>query len=645
MTEPLIEKIHFHQLIELARARFDTNLLVIEAQVIQHSVRSDDFEPQTDSDPKPNIRPKFLRWLATDAEAAALIDPKGIRVFSATLSGRLDLHGCHITHMLKFVECHFKEDICLATADVPALYLIGGQISKGVLADGIIVRGPLFIKNLKSSGAIRLIGARIDRNFDCSGTVLDVADPSLILDGARILGSVFLHEGFKSSGEIRMLNARIGGDFGCDGAQLTATANALSLDKVIVEGGMSLSSGFQSSGSIRIPGCQIFGDLDCAGAHLTAGGIALNLATADIRGHLYLRSDFRGDVRRDFKSSGQICLHSARIGNSLDCSGATLTGAVTSILLEEATVVGSVALCDGFNSFGRVELQGAHVGGNLVCDGATLLALYCANIKLDGDLIWTNIQNPKKTSLWLNGASIKNIRDDRESWPDPGGLHLDGLAYRELTLHSARTPDDRQKNSYGREHEIKIVDRIEWLSLQPPIDRTEPQPWMQLAELLKAKGDNAGAKRIIFEMRRYESLSRWFVPRWSSILFARLEEQPLRILIPILFLTLLGSCIFKYAESQGSIAPTSNEAYVAWSKGSLYNVAYPRFNPLIYSLENGLPLVKLGQDDKWAPDPGHRSASWIASYTFLSWFRWFLILAGWAQATILASAIGSRFKP
>jgi hypothetical protein len=32
-----------------------------------------------------------------------------------------------------------------------------------------------------------------------------------------------------------------------------------------------------------------------------------------------------------------------------------------------------------------------------------------------------------------------------------------------------------------------------------PTDRTETQPWMQLAELLKVKGDNAGAKRVIFD--------------------------------------------------------------------------------------------------------------------------------------------------
>jgi len=385
-------------------------------------------------------------------------------------------------------------------------------------------------------------------------------------------------------------------------------------------------------------------DLDCAGAHLTGCGIALNLATADIRGHLYLRSDLRRGTRREFESSGQIWLHSARIGNSVDCSGARLTGAVTAILLEEATVVGSVALCDGFNSFGRVELQGAHIGGNLACDGATLRALYCANMKLDGDLIWTGIQNPKKTSLWLNGASIKNIRDDRESWPEAEGLHLDGLTYRELTMHDARTPDNRNDNSYDPEHEIKVVDRIAWLSLQPATERTEPQPWMQLAELLKAKGDNPGAKRVIFEMRQQRAASSWLLLRFGKILFARLEEQPLRILLPILLLTLLGSGVFKYAEIEGSIAPTNREVYIAWSKGRPYDAAYPRFNPIIYSLENGLPLVKLGQDDKWAPDLSHQSTSWITNYTVLSWFRWFLILAGWAQATVLASAISTRFK-
>ena len=164
---------------------------------------------------------------------------------------------------------------------------------------------------------------------------------------------------------------------------------------------------------------------------------------------------------------------------------------------------------------------------------------------------------------------------------------------------------------------------------------------MQLADLLKGRGEIQDSKRVIFEMRRHEAGSSWLPFRWWK---AHLEKEPFKILVSILLLASLGSCVFWHAQYNGAIAPTSKEAYSAWSKGTPYNVAYPRFNPILYSLENGLPLVKLGQDEKWAPDPSHQTTSWIESYAFLSWFRWLLILSGWGQATVLASAIGSRFK-
>jgi hypothetical protein len=61
------------------------------------------------------------------------------------------------------------------------------------------------------------------------------------------------------------------------------------------------------------------------------------------------------------------------------------------------------------------------------------------------------------------------------------------------------------------------------------------------------------------------------------------------------------------------MAPTSREAYLAWKQNIAFDTAYPRFNPFIYSLENDLPLVKLAQDDKWAPDPSHKSTVWTKS--------------------------------
>jgi hypothetical protein len=54
--------------------------------------------------------------------------------------------------------------------------------------------------------------------------------------------------------------------------------------------------------------------------------------------------------------------------------------------------------------------------------------------------------------------------------------------------------------------------------------------------------------------------------------------------------------------------------------------------------------VKFGLDDKWAPDQNYKAKDAVVSYDTLRWARVLLILGGWLQATVLAAAIGSRFK-
>lgn len=362
----------------------------------------------------------------------------------------------------------------------------------------------------------------------------------------------------------------------------------------------------------------------------------MNLATAQIRGHVYLRNGF--------KSRGQLYMHSLDIENSIDLSGAMLTEAAIAVILQEASVGGTISICEDFASFGGVDVKSAQIGGNLVCDECKLPFLYCANMTLKGDLQWTGIRDAHSTRLWLNGATIKSLRDERESWPSQGGLHLDGLTYEELTLHSARTEIGRQKNELGPEHPLKVKDRVEWLQLQPPSDQAEPQPWMQLAALLRTKGDEDGAKRIIFQLRCAQAKPANKAMRAWKIVFARLQQQPLWVLAPIALITSLATCLFWFASTRGAMAPTSKEPYAAWSSGSRMDAAYPRFNPFIYSLENDLPLVKFGLDDKWAPDQSYKPKDSIVSYNTLRWARVILILLGWLQATVLAAAIGSRLK-
>jgi hypothetical protein len=81
---------------------------------------------------------------------------------------------------------------------------------------------------------------------------------------------------------------------------------------------------------------------------------------------------------------------------------------------------------------------------------------------------------------------------------------------------------------------------------------------------------------------------------------------------------------------------------------------YPKYQPFVYTLENAVPLVKLGMDDKWTPNPSPEFCRpwfpklpylfFVSTYGILVFTRWFLIVWGWAQATILAAAVADRFK-
>ncbi len=128
------------------------------------------------------------------------------------------------------------------------------------------------------------------------------------------------------------------------------------------------------------------------------------------------------------------------------------------------------------------------------------------------------------------------------------------------------------------------------------------------------------------------------------IAFAWLEEAPVRILWFVAITLLVFTTIFWNAGANGALAPTEKDAYEAFTHGNPMPAAYPTLNPFIYTLENALPLAKLGQDDKWAPDRRYPSNDWTTNYWFLMWMRWVLEVWGWLQAGILGAALATRFK-
>lgn len=365
--------------------------------------------------------------------------------------------------------------------------------------------------------------------------------------------------------------------------------NALVVDGAEIGGSVSLNKDFESSGAIRLPGSKIKGDLECSGAKLNVGD-----------------------------------------GDALSTDGAEIGG--------------NVFLCEGFESSGTIRLQSAKIGGDLAFLGAKTTKVDCTNLRLSGDMFWMRIQKPGEAFLILSGATLRNLYDDRESWPHAENLILDGLTYQELTHHGPPSAAQIMSHSSGPELPFNGEERIKWLMLQPEKVREKPQPWMQLRDLLERKGDRKGSKHVLFRFHRLQAENEGFLRRRWAIAFAWLEEAPGRIWRSIACVLLLGWLVFGYAGSHGALAPTEAEAYKAFIAGSPPPSAYPRLNPFLYTLDNAVPLVKLGQDEKWAPDRRYPETNWFTNYWFLVWSRVVLIYLGWFQSGVLGAALLRRFK-
>jgi hypothetical protein len=293
--------------------------------------------------------------------------------------------------------------------------------------------------------------------------------------------------------------------------------------------------------------------------------------------------------------------------------------------------------------------------------------------RVAGELIWRG-GIYRAAILDLRDASTGSILDNSQSWPEQGKLYLDGFVYRRI----AEGPTDAET-------------RLKWLNLQPkkPFAR---QPYLQLAKVLREAGDDDGARRVLVAMedRQWEAKEnrRWIDPvqRWPLKVAVGYGYRPLWAFWEVLGLSAVGWIIYRRSYIAGNIVPTDKNAYKSFKSDGKVPANYTTFAPLIYSVENSLPLVKLGQADKWQPDPNAagppsnqrtwpivssrqhfwaRFVSWLQPYLillglqadpnpgsppsafrrwgttprFLRWFLWIQILLGWLLATLFVAGV------
>jgi hypothetical protein len=334
----------------------------------------------------------------------------------------------------------------------------------------------------------------------------------------------------------------------------------------------------------------------------------------------------------------------AQIGDTLDCSRGTFRNSSGRALsADRIKVKGTVSLQGGFQ--GEVRLLAAQIGADLNCAGSTVNEVDAENAAISGIFFWGDIKQPEASVLDLRNASAGSIIDDRNSWPKRGNLLLDGFVYQRFS--GDVTPKDADT-------------RLKWLALQ---DGFTPQPYCQLAKVLRETGDDDGARRVLYEMERRvhgQAGPGWFEAAWNrtwSWIAGQLSpvwrwvlkwsigygQYPSRALGLLVGMTIIGALLFHIGYTQGYMTPTDHAAYDYFKKLAGPPSYYEQFSSVVYSLENSVPLLKFGQDSAWTPNPAPQTWSrlpwWLTIPTLLRLLRRFQIISGWMLATLFVAGV------
>jgi hypothetical protein len=605
--------------------------------------------------------------------------------------GTADLSGSEIQGRL---------DCSSASFEAP-MALLGCEIK--------VHRSILMSEGFTAKGEVNLGGAEIGGQVDArSGWFSNPGKRALSLNGAHVEDSVIFGRNFVADGRLDLVGSDIGGQVDCGGAYLanpegiTLDLNGASIrqdvflcsDSIPTSGEiLPWGSTFRSFGQIDLNAVRITGELNFAGASLkNTKGPAFTAISAKVGRQLSLV--------KNFSAIGEVNLTQCE-ASDLTCSECRLTAAngkcVTGVRL---SISGNVTFKSA-SVIGVLNLQRAKVMGDATFEDIRLMAakhpvpasipndsdfeflssktgLNGVGMTVGGKLSWKNIQVGASTILYLQNAAIGLLSDQRASWPQEGNLRIDGCVY------------------HGFEEDLldaPVGIRLDWLRRQP--FSYQPQTYKQLADVFRRDGREGDSIAVLVErenahrrslgksiarrVRNGESEERrsgqatagnslrsgdrprawrlaWDVSRWAVMWPLKLlignGYRPLQAFWAGLVLVVLGAMLFSYGYKKNLIVPSTKESYDYYFScaDGPEPPSFREFNSFVYSLENFLPLIDLGERTSWYvrssgtneenhclwPKPP-RQSGWLVSY--LRSLLWIHSILGWFVAGMFVAGI------
>lgn len=386
------------------------------------------------------------------------VDPRGVWLRGAAVTGALDLAGLDVPFPLRFEGCSFTAPVTVAGAQLAELALTGCDKVPGLLANGVRVRRDLDLSRSHVAGALStsastsklsaiwLCESEIGGRLLCVDTVIDGGgDRSIQADRLHVTGNVRLLHQFTARGEVRLIGARIGGSLDLTGASIESAGTGLALDlgEAVIEasvfliddpsGRRPLIRGRIDMGQARIGGqflvrnasleARAGAPVGSAYSRSRVGGTALSAPRLSVGAELTLDGTCQvtGGIDLSMSELGSV---SVGPGCSLQAPGRTALDLTNTELLSTFTV-GEKAPVEG-----TVRLSGARIHGNLRLRGAVLSApegnslLAAQGVSVDGE---AELQNLRATGgdLEFRAAALGSFVDAAGAkLHNPGGYTL-----------------------------------------------------------------------------------------------------------------------------------------------------------------------------------------------------------------------------
>ncbi len=538
----------------------------------------------------------------------------------------------------------------------------------------------LFTGKFNAGGKVDLWDATLSGDLRVTGGTLKHPDDFALFAENLNASRVFLDQGFSADGEVDLKGAKLDGALNANGGIFKNTGK-IALNAENLTATNLFAADFNADGEVNLWGATLEGVLNAdRGTLKNAGKIALNaqnLKAANV------------SFADKFNADGKVDLQGAKLNGDLNADDGTFKNPGQDALNADQFKAANVYFTDGFNAKGKVHLLGATLEGDLVTMGAVFrnpqLTAFDGNrtnvagdiyfmaltavgkvdfisAQVKGQFFWEPTHSDR-TELDLSHTVVGPLFDRNKQWPQQGHLILDGFIY----------------SRFG-DGNTDAQSRIQWLDLQRPKITSayqrfvaymcrlfsgeeqrdseklhvefRPQPYEQLAKVLRENGDDAGAKNVLIAMEN----ARWwhgsigFWDRcWSWILWVTIGYgyELWRVLWFIAGFLILGTLLFFWGYN--------SEAIVQIDKESTEHFLW--FNAFVYSLELFVPLVELHQAKHWGPDPELRQNRPKVPLTLfrplskyqlqfgpafgkhLRWYLWFHVLAGYFFTSMLIAGI------